>query len=147
MAQINLAHQLGLTEQLAVGHYNLDFGCHVPPIAVEVVFETASHFNGAKGRQGKEKLEYLSRRGWFVLFVIAVGAANKRRIDWPDITHQIVAYCNLARRNHASVAGKHGVAWGNGKTSSRAGYDFGQVPFVPSPSARIDVSLNNSAPG
>lgn len=114
------------SQQFPCGPYNLDIVIEEHRIAVEVVHLSATDFNRPKTAvPGCERLEYILRDGWFVLYLIATGTGSNRSIDLAVIGDELLATLKIASRDNA-FRGKYRVIWGKGKAPPRARYDFGQ---------------------
>jgi len=144
--------EIPILQQFPVGSYNLDIALDGFPVAVEIVHLGVTDFNRGRrishNRPGKERLKYLLDRGWFVLYLIATRkqqiiehlpngcfapttGRTKRTINLGAVGKDLISWIQFARGNK-SLAGYYWVIYGQGKMSSRLGYDFGECPLVPS---------------
>jgi very-short-patch-repair endonuclease len=106
---------LGLepTQQQAVGRYNLDLGLW--PLAIEVnrVDHPLRRVHAAR------RLEYLTQRGWYVLFVW-LGRSGR---PTPAVADYAVAYLQAIQRNPTGV-GQYRVIRGTGDLVASGRPDF-----------------------
>lgn len=112
-----------LTPQFAVDRYNIDLA--IPPVAVEVHWR--SH-NPVTLPATKERIEYLTNRGWSVIYVwvTRTQVLDERAAD------QVASLIELSRRD-PSTRGQYWVVRSRGELSATGRTDDDDWPIVSTP--------------
>lgn len=120
---MNTLSNVGLNPiaQLAVGPYNIDIACG--SVAIEV-HNTTANPNSIPRLQ--ERIKYLLKRGWHVIYV-----KINRRAQLEQITlDQIVSICEIASRN-PSIRCEYWMVRCTGETVAIACLDGDNISFIP----------------
>lgn len=120
---------LSISDQHAVGRYNLDLAINPPGIAVEVV---ASRRNSSATAQFLKRTEYLLDREWLVIVVLCWGkrADGSDRSLPPDVTEKVLSVTQLASSDE-TLRGRYGVIGSERYPRAARRLQFEHLPAIP----------------
>lgn len=101
-----------VTQQLAVGAYNLDVAVHEPPIAVEI-FGGGWHSRGRHKTRHFERTKYLFDEGWAVIIIWVDGRRyplGPGAYDYIDAFADFLCCHPAARRQYRVILGDGEIA-------------------------------------
>lgn len=109
---IRLSALFDVTQQKAVGKYNIDIALNEPPVAVEL-FGGSWHQSGNHIARFHERVKYLLNSGWSVLIVWVDGLRYPLSVGCDKY---VIRFANELRGNPSAIS-QYRVILGNGDTA------------------------------
>lgn len=133
LAEMLRAKGYTVTQQKALGVYNVDIAIHAPSITVEI-FGGQWHAYGHHRRRHMERIPHLFNWGWHVVIVWAGGVTEPLSLSCANYIHSLAK--KLSRE--PSFPRQYRVIWGNGKLAPIASSYLNTPAVVEALGCRFD---------
>jgi len=118
---------LSITQQRAVGPYNIDVAIDSPPIAVEVL---SRHLNRKARRVFRDRMKCLFSRDWAIAYIFAFEWAD---VSIASIAEQLVTLTKSGGTGPPAINGRYWVIGSDGEFVAFAGRDLDNLARILTP--------------